>query len=186
MENKMTYLKVAILSVLQMLILACGSTRNEEIDYTQITDAEMMQMADQKMQAGDYQNAITDYKKLLLDFPTSNLHIDAQIRIAEAYGKLDKFEDQMNQLYRLVKENISDRGNQGYTKARLLGILRSHYSRANRRFWIKQKHPKLWWFYYHNGVLKRYLSRYFKTRSFKSELLLCNIAKQVIEEENIK
>ncbi|NOG46584.1 MAG: hypothetical protein HND50_15185 [Calditrichaeota bacterium] len=102
----MTYLKVTALTILLTLFLSCGGTQKEDIDYTQITDAEMMQMADKKMESGDYENAIKDYKKLLLDFPTSNLHIDAQIKIAEAYGNMDKFEDQMNQLHRLVKENI--------------------------------------------------------------------------------
>jgi tetratricopeptide (TPR) repeat protein len=106
MENKMTYLKRAALALLFSLMIACGGTKNDELDYTQITDAEMMQMADTKMEAGNYEAAIADYNKLLLDFPTSNLHIDAQIKIAEAYGRLDKFEDQMNQLHRLVKENI--------------------------------------------------------------------------------
>ncbi len=102
----MTYLKRAALAFLFSLMIACGGTKNDELDYTQITDAEMMQMADTKMEAGNYEAAIADYNKLLLDFPTSNLHIDAQIKIAEAYGRLDKFEDQMNQLHRLVKENI--------------------------------------------------------------------------------
>ncbi len=109
MENKMTYLKLAAFTFLFTLIMACSGTKNEEIDYTQITDAEMMQMANKKMNAGEYENAILDYKKLLLDFPTSSLHIDVQLKIAEAYGKLDKFEDQMNQLHRLVKENIIPR-----------------------------------------------------------------------------
>jgi tetratricopeptide (TPR) repeat protein len=106
MEKKMTYLKFAAIVILFSLMIACGGTKNEEIDYSQITDLELMQMADTKMEAGDYDNAIIDYNRLLLDFPTSNLHIDVQIKIAEAYGKLDKFEDQMNQLHRLVKENI--------------------------------------------------------------------------------
>jgi len=85
----MTYLKFAAFTLLFTLMMACGGTKNEDIDYTQITDAEMMQLADKKMEAGDYKNAINDYNKLLLDFPTSNLHIDAQIKIAEAYGNLD-------------------------------------------------------------------------------------------------
>ena len=102
----MTNLKFALFTFLFTIIVSCGGTKNQEIDYTQITDAEMMQIADKKLETGDYENAITDYKRLLLDFPTSNLHIDAQIKIAEAYGNLDKFEDQMNQLFRLVKENI--------------------------------------------------------------------------------
>ncbi len=106
MEKKMTYLKFLALFFLFTLMISCGGTKNEDLDFTQITDTEMMQMADKKFDAGDYESAIKDYNRLLLDFPTSNLHIDVQIRVAEAYGKLDKFEDQMNQLHRLVKENI--------------------------------------------------------------------------------
>lgn len=102
----MVKFKSVTVIILTLLILSCSGTKKEEIDYSQITDAELMQLADKDFQAGNFNKAIEKYEKLLLEFPTSNLHIDAQIRIADAYGKMDKYEQQMERLYRLVKENI--------------------------------------------------------------------------------
>ncbi|MCB0281428.1 MAG: outer membrane protein assembly factor BamD [Calditrichae bacterium] len=102
----MVKFKSVTVVVLTLLILSCSGTKKDEIDYSQITDAELMMLADKDFQAGNYNKAIEKYEKLLLEFPTSNLHIDAQIRIADAFGKMDKYEQQMDRLYRLVKENI--------------------------------------------------------------------------------
>lgn len=87
-------------------ILSCGSSKKEGPDYNQMTDSELIQLANKKMSAGHYKEAIKDYNRLLQDYPTSNLHIDAQLNIAEAYGKMDQFEKQMDLLYRLIEENI--------------------------------------------------------------------------------
>ena len=89
-------------------------------------------------------------------------------------------------LIRLVKENMSDKGNSGYTRARLLGILRSKYHRANQRFWIKHYHPKTWWIRYQYSRLKRYLAWRTGNRFYRSELMLSTLAKQVIKEEQSK
>ena len=102
----MTQLKILISLLVSLLLFACGGTKGDETDYSQITDEELFQMANQDMQTGHYQKAIDNYNRILLDFPISNLHIDCQLKIAEAYGKLDNFEAQMTQLHRLVKENI--------------------------------------------------------------------------------
>lgn len=102
----MAKIKSVTLVLLTLLIFSCGGTKKEEIDYSQITDAEMLQLANQDFKEGKYKEAIDKYNRLLLEFPTSNLHIDAQLKIAESYGKMDKYERQMEQLYRLVRENI--------------------------------------------------------------------------------
>jgi tetratricopeptide (TPR) repeat protein len=102
----MTNIKIVFLMFALFLFAACGGTKNEQIDYSQVTDAEMMELGDKEMMAGNFNKAIETYNKVLLDFPTSNLHIDVQLKIAEAYGKMDKFENQMDQLLRLVRENI--------------------------------------------------------------------------------
>jgi len=87
-------------------VLSCGSTKNEGPNYNQMTDVELIQLADKKMEAGHYKESIEDYNRLLQDFPTSNLHIDAQLKKAQAYGLLEEYEKQMDLLYRLVEENI--------------------------------------------------------------------------------
>ena len=102
----MTALKILTSVLLLTLIIACGGSREDETDYSQITDVELFEMANQDMQKGNYQTAIDNYQRILLDYPISNLHIDCQLKIAEAYGELDNFEEQMMRLHRLVKENI--------------------------------------------------------------------------------
>jgi tetratricopeptide (TPR) repeat protein len=71
-----------------------------------MTDADMMAYADQLMDKGQYENALENYKRILQDYPTSTLHIDTQLKMAECYGALDRWEEQFNQLNRLIKENI--------------------------------------------------------------------------------
>ena len=89
-------------------------------------------------------------------------------------------------LMRLVKENISDRGNSSYLRARLLGILRSYYERTNKRFWLQHYNPKTWWWRYHFNRLSRYVHRKLNTKFYKGEVNLCQIAKEVINEEKPK
>jgi tetratricopeptide (TPR) repeat protein len=43
---------------------------------------------------------------MLDNFPTSDLHIDAQLLIAKTYGGQEKYEDQFDLLLRILKENI--------------------------------------------------------------------------------
>ncbi len=91
--------------ILIILLFACGGTK-KEIDYSQLTDAELLQLANSRYENGEYEKALADYERLLLDFPTSNLHIEAQLKMSDIHGKMENFEEQMNTLHRLVKENI--------------------------------------------------------------------------------
>ena len=102
----MTPLKILASSLLLLLLFACGGTKGDETDYSQITDVELFEMASKDMDNGNYQKALDNFNRILLDFPISNLHIDSQLKIAEVYGKMDNFEQQMMHLHRLVKENI--------------------------------------------------------------------------------
>ena len=43
---------------------------------------------------------------LLENFPTSDLHVDAQLIMAKSMGGKEKFEDQLDLLLRVLKENI--------------------------------------------------------------------------------
>jgi hypothetical protein len=82
----------------------------------------------------------------------------------------------------LVKTHISDKGNNGVLRARLLGILNSYFSRANELFWTKHYHPytyKLILFWKHTG---EWFARTFNTCKFRNNVELCNIASSVVDE----
>jgi hypothetical protein len=85
-------------------------------------------------------------------------------------------------LIKLVKENIPDKGNKAYIRARLIGILQSYWDYCNNRFWLKHYHPKTWWFRFHFCRLKRFLKRKFNTPGYKAELMLCSLAREVAKE----
>ena len=86
-------------------------------------------------------------------------------------------------LMRLVKEHVSDRGNAGYTKARLEGILFSMFSQANLRFWTRQRHPKTWRIRLFIKRMSRTLHRMFNTRYHRGQVMLYDMAVEVIDEE---
>ena len=85
-------------------------------------------------------------------------------------------------LIRLVKDNISDRGNSGFLRARLLGILFSYNMNANSLFWEKHYHPKTYKVRILIKKMKKSYHRLFKTKYFKSEVMLCNMALEVVNE----
>ncbi len=89
-----------------LLFLSCGGSGKQENDLDKLTDADVMALADSYFEKGQYDKAIDQYKRLLLEFPTSDRHIDAQLKIAEAHGRMDRFEEQMDVLLRLLRENI--------------------------------------------------------------------------------
>ena len=53
-----------------------------------------------------YDQAIQMTQVLLDNFPTSDLHVDAQLVMAKSLGGKEKFEDQLDLLLRVLKENI--------------------------------------------------------------------------------
>jgi hypothetical protein len=85
-------------------------------------------------------------------------------------------------LMRLVKDNLYDGGNEGYLRARLLGILRSMYWEANARFWERHYHPRTWRIRLFISKVRRKYRRVFKTRKFRGEVMLCNLATEVANE----
>jgi hypothetical protein len=85
-------------------------------------------------------------------------------------------------LIHLVKENISDRGNDGILRARLLGILYSYFHRANARFWEQHRHPKTYWLIlFWRNVREKYY-RIFNTRTFQKGVFMSNLANEVLDE----
>ena len=102
----MIKLKPYFLLLISIVMLGCGGSNNEAPDFTTFTDGDMLALAINEQEQGKYEDAISHYNKLLLEFPTSNLHIKAQLKIAECYAAMDKWEDQFDTLKRLVRENI--------------------------------------------------------------------------------
>jgi hypothetical protein len=85
-------------------------------------------------------------------------------------------------LMRLVKDNLYDKGNEGILRARLLGILRSYFSRANAEFWEKHYHPKTWRIRIAWRNVRQYYHRTFNTRQFRGGVMLSNLAHEVATE----
>lgn len=102
----MNYLKaVLVLGLLFLGFMGCSS--NKEADKEErISPEEMYEQGNRQLDAGNYAEAIQIYESLLNNYPTSDLHIDTQLKIAAAYGKQEEFEKQMSVLSRLLKENI--------------------------------------------------------------------------------
>ena len=102
----MKYAHLIILTMLSFLIIfGCSSNKGAQ-DGDRITDRELMDVGDQQFNSGQYQEAINSYKLLLSDYPTSDLHIDTQLKIAATYSKLEDYDSQMDALISLLKENI--------------------------------------------------------------------------------
>ena len=102
----MNYLKISfIVSLLLFTVLACSSKKEADKQIL-MSDTEMYDLGGQQLAAGNYSEAIKTYENLLANFPTSDLHIDSQLKIAAAYGSMENFEEQMNIISRVLKENI--------------------------------------------------------------------------------
>ena len=101
---KFSYLLILIPA---FLYFSAGCSSNKGVkDAEQITDQEMLDTGNNQLAAGNYQEAVNTYKSMMFRFPTSDLHIKAQLKIAEAYGKAEDYEAQMDALLTLLKENI--------------------------------------------------------------------------------
>ncbi len=127
-----------------------------------------------------------DFKKFFYDpYPqTPEQWGDANYTLYRAFKFISNPDLQI--LMRLVKENIPDEGNNRYRRARLLGILYSQFSQRTTIFYLQHYHPKTWWVRYQWDKTKKKYHRFFKTKKFKGEAYLCNLASEVIEENKIK
>jgi len=99
-------LKTLILFTLSLfLIFACGSGKKAGESAIKSPET-LLAEGDASMQAGDYTKAAQTYESILVLHPTSDYQVETQLRIAEAYAKMEKYEDQMDLLLRVLKENI--------------------------------------------------------------------------------
>jgi len=101
---KLTRLLIILASSIYF-IAGCSSNKGAK-EGELISDRDMLQTGNSQYEAGDYQDAIHTYKSLMMNHPTSDLHIQTQLQIAAAYGKLDDYESQMDALLTLLQENI--------------------------------------------------------------------------------
>lgn len=89
-----------------ILLFMFGCSSKEGIVLEDETPESLLQKANVAYDNKDYPQAINISQMLLDNFPTTDLHIDAQLLIAKSLGGEEKFEDQFDLLLRILKENI--------------------------------------------------------------------------------
>lgn len=89
-------------------------------------------------------------------------------------------------LRQLVTEYMSDKGNEGVTRHRLLHILLNSEHRVFYLHAQKRKYPNTWYLRWKWRCFRLHLHRRFKTHHFQEQVKLCLIAKDAIKrlEEN--
>ncbi len=101
----MRCLKCIMLLVLAIfLFYGCGSS-NKSTEMTRGPEA-LMAEGDMQFNAGSYNQAIKSYESVIYLHPTSDMHVDAQLKIAECHAKMEDYETQMDILLQLLRENI--------------------------------------------------------------------------------
>jgi len=96
---------ILILFILSFYLIQCSKGKKDE-GLTPAAPQEYLSKGDKLMKDHKYQEALESYGNLLIHFPTSDLHIDAQLKMASALEKLQRYEDQSQLLLRLLRENI--------------------------------------------------------------------------------
>lgn len=99
------FIKISSIFLLIYFIASCGASK-EEIVIEDETAESLLEKSNAALEVKDYDKVLLLDSLLLVNFPTSDLHIDAQLNTAKALGGKEKFEDQMDLLLRILKENI--------------------------------------------------------------------------------
>ena len=100
-----TFLKYVSVIVFLYLVISCGSSK-QEIDLEEETAESLLQKSNAAIESKNYDEALILDSLLLLNFPTTDLHIDAQLNMARALGGKEEYEQQLDLLLRILKENI--------------------------------------------------------------------------------
>jgi len=101
--------KIILLITFAIFIFSCQSGK-KDFNLEEETDDSILARGNNALNDGEYDEALKYYDMLLLNFPTSDLHIDAQLNIAKTLGGQEKYEEQLELLLRVLKENtIPDR-----------------------------------------------------------------------------
>jgi TolA-binding protein len=99
------FLKIFLNTILIIAFIGCGGGK-DEIVLDNETPETLLQKAEVSFENGKYDESITLAQLMLDNFPTSDLHIDAQLLISKTLGAQEKYEDQFDLLLRILKENI--------------------------------------------------------------------------------
>ncbi len=93
--------------ILLVTVIFCGrkQTQKPTVDPT-AAPAKLLEYGNKFFQEGDYENAYIAYRLIYTDYPTSREYIDAVIGLARCYGKFDKYDQQFELLYNLLRENL--------------------------------------------------------------------------------
>ena len=102
---KRTLLLSFLFFALLILFQACGGKKDTVLQETRSPE-QLLQDGDLLFAQGQYQKALDTYQRLLIFYPTSELDIDTKLRMAECYNKLEKYEQQMDILLQVLKENL--------------------------------------------------------------------------------
>lgn len=100
-----SYLKTFLLIILISIFLGCGGSK-DEIVIDEETPESLLQKGEVAYVNGNYDQSIKLAQLMLDNFPTSDLHIDAQLLISKTMGAQEKYEEQFDLLLRILKENI--------------------------------------------------------------------------------
>jgi tetratricopeptide (TPR) repeat protein len=87
------------------MLIGCGGSK-DEIVIEEESPESLLQKGEVAYQNGNYDQSIKMSQLMLDNFPTSDLHIDAQLLISKTYGAQEKYEEQFDLLLRILKENI--------------------------------------------------------------------------------
>ena len=83
----------------------CGGSK-EELVMENETPESLLLKSEQAFNKGNYDESQKLAQLLLDHFPTSDLHIEAQLLISKTYGAKEEYEEQFDHLLRVLKENI--------------------------------------------------------------------------------
>jgi tetratricopeptide (TPR) repeat protein len=86
------------------VLIACGGRNGTKIsgDNPDL----ILEKAQESYKTGEYDQTLRYCQYILDNFPTTDLHIDTQLLMARTLGAQEKFEEQMDLLLRVLKENI--------------------------------------------------------------------------------
>jgi tetratricopeptide (TPR) repeat protein len=87
------------------MVFSCGSQK-EELVLEEETPESLLQKAQVAMHTGEFDQSIELARTMINYYPTSDLHIDAQLLMAEAYGGKEEYETQFDLITRILRENI--------------------------------------------------------------------------------
>jgi outer membrane protein assembly factor BamD (BamD/ComL family) len=99
-------MRLFLLLTLTILFLSYCSSNKKEFNLENETDESIHARAIAAYEAGQYAESFKYDSLLLIQFPISDLHIEAQLQMAKALGGQERYEDQLDLMLRLLKENI--------------------------------------------------------------------------------